>query len=88
MGDEIEMTVYLKYSCLRLRHHCDNLQAVSELHEVLNRRLVVGRGLRKSKKIREILEGRVIGRIFVWLSICENLVEEGGGGNNSPPSAS
>lgn len=82
-------TTKIKQAALRRRYQCDNLQTVLELHEVLNGGAGVG-GLagRKSEKIREISQRRVIGRIFVWLSVWEKLVDSGGEKNNSLPSAS
>lgn len=59
------MIVCLICSSSCLRHYCDNMQAALELQKLLN-----GAGDRDDgggeevKKIREIAEGRIIGRIF------------------------
>ena len=62
------MIVCLIYSSPCLRHYCDNMQTVLELHKVL-KRSGDGEGVEEFKKIREIVEGRIIGRIFLRLSI-------------------
>lgn len=62
------MIVCLIYSNPCLRHYCDNMQAVLQLHKVLNRS-GDGDGVEEVKKIREIAEGRIIGRIFLRMSV-------------------
>lgn len=44
MGDEIRMIVCLINSSPCLRHYCDNMQAVLELHKVLKRGMGMGMG--------------------------------------------